>query len=134
MTVFPGHVLENAAQFLSMKCNKRFPRSKYSHDARIDYFARGMAGVLAGRSAMTGIERLRNMKHGPGGPLWVTREANYLLPEGQQYCGCWRCRNRNWNNMAELGQTGYENGLRAFMEIATKIKVPREWSAKRKKK
>jgi hypothetical protein len=49
------------------------------------YLARGMAGVMADVSPMTGIERLRNMKHRRGGPFWSQRE---------QRCGCWRCVGR----------------------------------------
>src|SRR4029077_3646573 len=81
MTPFPRHVAENAAQFLSMKNNKRFPRSDYGDDSRLEYLARGMAGVLCGVKAMTGIERLRNMKHDRNGPFWVTHQGNYKLPE-----------------------------------------------------
>ena len=133
MTAFPDHVLENAAQFLLMKENKRFPVSNYGDDGRIDYLSRGMAGVLVGRSAMTGIERLRNMKHAPGGPFWVTRQGEYVLQEKEQHCGCWRCRNNNWDTVARLSRTGYENGLRAFTEIAAQTKVPDEWIIKGKK-
>ena len=60
-TAFPKHVLEHAAQFLYMKRNRRFPRSNYGDDARIEYLARGMAGIIRGLSPMTAIERLRNM-------------------------------------------------------------------------
>jgi len=131
-TTFPEYALQNAAQFLSMKTNKRFPRSTSRDDARIDYLARGMAGVLAGRSAMTGIERLRNMKHGPGGPLWITREGDYVLPANQQYCGCWRCKKANWNNVATLSQAGYENGLQRFIELAATTRVPKDWSTSKR--
>lgn len=134
MTPFPGHVLTNAAQFLSMKRNKRFPRSNYGDNSRLEYLARGMSGVLCGKSPMTAIERLRNMKHEPGGPLWVTRLENYLLPEPEQYCGCWRC---SINKSIELGKmTGpwYENGLKHFMELATTTRVPIQWSEMRTKR
>ena len=133
MTAFPDHIIQNAAQFLQMKQNKRFPRSTYSDDARIDYLARGMAGVLVGRSPMTGIERLRNMTHASGGPLWVRKQGDYVLPENEQHCGCWRCRNKNWDGITKLGRTWYENGLRVFIEIASTTKVPQEWSVKRNK-
>ncbi len=75
-TRFPRYVLLNAAAFLFMKQDSRFPRSTYSDDSRVDYLARGMAGVLCGVSPMTGLERLRNMKHDRNGPLWVTREGD----------------------------------------------------------
>jgi hypothetical protein len=133
MTTFPNYVVENAAQFLSMKHNKRFPRSTYGDDARIDYLARGMAGVLVGKSPLTGIERLRNLKHAQGSPLWVTHQGDYELPKSEQYCGCWRCRKKYWDNIRKLGQTWYENGLRAFMEVATTTKVPTEWKAQSKR-
>ena len=52
---FPGHVVANAPQFLKMKLNKRFPRSSYGDDARIEYLARGMAGIMIGKSPMKGF-------------------------------------------------------------------------------
>jgi hypothetical protein len=128
MTPFPKHVLENAAQFLSMKQNKRFPRSNYGDEARLEYLARGMAGVLCGISAMTGIERLRNMKHDRNGPLWATRQGDYALPDGEQHCRCWRCSIQKTNRVSMKAHTWYENGLRLFMELAATVKAPREWS------
>jgi hypothetical protein len=113
---FPEHVQANAGQFLSMKRNKRFPRSNYGDDARIEYLARGMAGVLVGVSPMTAIERLRNLKHAPGGPLWNTDERR---------CGCWRCRLRNSSDVSKTMQGWYENGVRAFIEIADDMKRQR---------
>jgi hypothetical protein len=130
MTPFSEHVEQNAAHFLSMKRNMRFPRSSYRDDARMDYLARGMAGVLVGVSPMTAIERLRNMKHAPGGPLWVTRQGDYALPANEQHCGCWRCTKKNWNNITKLTQRGYENGVRLFMELAATTKVPTEWNSR----
>jgi hypothetical protein len=115
-----------------LKRNTRFPRSAYGDDSRIEYLARGMAGVLAGKSPMTGVERLRNMKHTRGGPLWVTVEGNYVLPEKEQYCGCWRCRQGILSNVHRLTQAGYENGLRYFIELATTTKVPENSIRKRK--
>lgn len=129
-TPFPRHIVQNAASFLSMKHNVRFPRSTYGDDARVDYLARGMAGVMCGVSPMTGIERLRNIKHDRSGPLWVTSEGNRLLPEREQRCGCWRC---NVERSAKLTQfhAAYENGLKVFMELSATTKVPIEWRAKR---
>jgi hypothetical protein len=121
-TSFPTHVLQNAAQFLSMKENNRFPRSDYGDDARLDYLARGMAGVLCGVKAMTGIERLRNMRHDSSGPLWRTE------PGGHHYCACWRCSIMRSNSVGNMTHTWYENGLRLFMELATTVKAPKEWS------
>jgi hypothetical protein len=132
-TSFPKHIMEDAAQFLALKRNARFPRSRYGDDSRIDYLARGMAGVLVGKSPITGVERLRNMKHTQGGPLWVTQEGNRALPEDQQYCGCWRCRKDSLSNISKLTQTGYENGLRYFIELSATTRVPKDWIRSRKK-
>ena len=131
MTPFPQHIAENAAQFLFMKRDRRFPRSKYGDESRVEYLARGLAGVLCGVSPMTGIERLRNMKHEPGGPLWVTRQGDYTLPVTQQCCGCWRCSIKRSNKVTQMTQTWYENGLKLFMELASSTKVPKEWNALR---
>jgi len=133
-TSFPKHIMENAAQFLSLKRNLRFPRSTYGDDSRIVYLARGMAGVLVGKSPMTGVERLRNMKHDRNGPLWVTREGNRTLPEGEQRCGCWRCSIDNSNKVTQITQQWYENGLKLFMALALTTRVPSEWTAMRKKR
>lgn len=133
LTCFPQHVVENSAQFLFMKCNRRFARSNYGDDSRLTYLAQGMAGVLCGRRAMTGIERLRNMKHEPGGPLWMTREGNCCLPNSEQYCGCWRCGIKRSSNVTQIMQMGYENGLKLFMELAATTKVPSEWITSRKR-
>jgi hypothetical protein len=129
-TPFPRHIVRNAAPFLSMKQNARFPRSTYGDDARVDYLARGMAGVMCGVSPMTGIERLRNMKHDRSGPLWMTSEGNRLLPEREQRCGCWRCNVERSTKLTQF-QAAYENGLKVFMEISARTKVPIEWRAKR---
>lgn len=110
---FPEHVHANADQFLSMKRNTRFPRSNYGDDARIDYLARGMAGVLVGVSPITAVERLRNLKHAQGGPLWNG---------GDGRCGCWRCRLKSSSEVSKITQGWYENGVRAFIEIADKMK------------
>jgi hypothetical protein len=121
--------VRNAAAFLSMKENARFPKSTYSDDARVDYLARGMAGVMCGKSPMTGIEKLRNMKHDKKGALWLEREGNRQLPEVEQRCGCWRCNIQRSSSLAPL-RSGYENGLRFFMEISATTKVPVEWRKK----
>jgi hypothetical protein len=110
---FPEHIRAYAERFLSMKRNQRFPRSNYGDDARMDYLARGMAGVLVGVSPMTAIERLRNLKHAPEGPLWNV---------GERRCGCWRCRLRNSSEVSRTTQGWYENGVRAFIEIADEMK------------
>jgi len=128
MAPFPRDILQHAAQVLSMKRNKRFPRSSYGDNARLEYLARGMAGVLCGVSPMTSIARLRNMKHGPGGPLWVTRHANDVLRDSEQYCRCWRCSIEKSNKVGRITHTWYENGLRLFLERAVTTKTPRQWS------
>lgn len=130
-TPYPRHIVRNAAVFLLMKKNGRFPRSPYGDDARVDYLARGMAGVLCDLSPMTGIERLRNMQHDRAGPLWVTREGNRELPERERYCGCWRCKIEKSSKLTEYMRSGYDNGLKAFIELATTTKVPMEWRMRR---
>ncbi len=116
LQVYPGHILSNAAGFFDMKRNKRFPRSEYADNARIEYLARGMAGLLVGVSPMTAIERLRNMKHQKGGPLWDNNE---------NYCRCWRCSRARSNKVSKISGEAYENGLRLFVELASKAKRPK---------
>ena len=130
-TPYPRHIVRNAAAFLLMKKNVRFPRSTYGDDARVDYLARGMAGILCDLSPMTGIERLRNMQHDRTGPLWVTREGNRELPERERYCGCWRCKIEKSSKLTEFMLSGYDNGLKVFMELAATTKGRSEWRAKR---
>ena len=77
---YPVQVLDHVKQFLAMKKDRRFPRSEHADDARLDYLSRGMAGLHIGISPLTAIERLRNLKHGPGGLLW-----------NESDCSCWRC-------------------------------------------
>lgn len=84
-TAFPAHVETNLRDFLSITNSTRFPRSRAADDSRMLYLARGMAGAMVNVSPMTSIERLRNMKHGPGGPFWSNQH---------QLCGCWRCVGR----------------------------------------
>lgn len=127
LTPFPDHVRTNAAQFLAMKRNKRFPKSSYGDDSRIEYLARGMAGIMASRSPMTGIERLRNMKHSPGGPFWTEREENQLLPRDRQRCDCWRCNIKRGNELTKRLQAPFDDGFRVFMQIAAETKAPKEW-------
>jgi hypothetical protein len=70
-----------------MKRNPRFPRSAYADESRLEYLARGMAGVICEVSPVTAIERLRRMKHTVSGPLWN---------EGKKLCECWRCERHRW--------------------------------------
>jgi hypothetical protein len=127
LTPFPDHVRTNAAQFLAMKQHKRFPKSDYGDDSRIEFLARGMAGVMVDKSPFTGIERLRNMKHSFGGPFWTEREGTQPLPRNRQYCNCWRCGIDRGNELTKVMQTPYDNGFRALMDIAAKTKAPKEW-------
>jgi len=127
-TCFPSHIVANAGKFLSMKRNQRFPKSAYGDDSRLEFLARGMAGVIAGKSPMTAIERLRNIKHEPDGPFWVKREGKYRLPRKRQYCRCWRCSLKRQNELSRITQTWYEDGLKLFMEVAARTKAPKEWS------
>jgi len=86
-TAFPAHVETNLREFLAITTSKRFPRSPAADDSRMLYLARGMAGAMVNVSPMTSIERLRNMKHGPGGPFWSDKE---------QRCGCSWCVGREF--------------------------------------
>jgi len=112
--VFPNYVVANAAQFLRMKRDKRFPKtpSPIFDESRVEYLARGMAGVLVDVSPMTGIERLRNMKHAPGGPLWKTDAS------GQGYCTCWRCELDRSRPAYTVSAEAWWNGMALFMEMA----------------
>ena len=85
----PQEVLLHATEFLSIKEDRRFPKSerKDAEHSRVDYLARGMAAIFVNRKPATGIEMLRNMKHGPDGPLWDRRV---------DHCTCWRCWMRMW--------------------------------------
>ena len=78
--VYPTKILDHAQQFIAMKRDRRFPKSEQADSSRIDYLARGMAGLEIGISPLTAIERLRNVVHGPGGPFW-----------SGEHCRCWRC-------------------------------------------
>jgi hypothetical protein len=90
-----------------------------------------MAGIMCGVSPMTGIERLRNMKHKPGGPFWETQIANFDLPSNEQYCRCWRCSLEKSEKASSFLREGQENGLRVFMKLAESTKVPIEWKDSR---
>jgi hypothetical protein len=128
LTPFPDHVRTNAAQFLLMKRNKRFPKSAYGDDSRIEFLARGMAGIMVNLSPMTAVERLRNIKHEPGGPFWVERDGNQSLPRDRQHCSCWRCGINRGNELSKSMQGPFDDGFRVFMEIAAKTKAPKEWA------
>jgi hypothetical protein len=128
LTPFPDHVRSNAAQFIAMKRNERFPKSDYGDDSRIEFLSRGMAGIMVGVSPLTGVERLRNLKHAPGGPFWIEREGNQPLPRARQHCGCWRCGINRGNELTKAMQTPYDNGFRALMEIAADTKAPKKWA------
>jgi hypothetical protein len=114
LACYPDHILANAREFFRMKREARFPKSDSPvlDESRMEYLARGMAGILVGVSPMTGIERLRNMKHARGGPLW-TKE-----PGGREYCGCWRCGMDRERPVHKLGAAMWWNGLALFMRLA----------------
>jgi hypothetical protein len=113
LVVFPNHVLANAREFLRMKQDMRFPKSDSPavDESRLEYLARGMAGILANVSPMTGIERLRNMKHTRGGPLWKKE------PDGREYCSCWRCGLDRARPAYKFSAVAWWNGMAFFMEV-----------------
>ena len=111
-----------------MKKNERFPKSTYGDDSRIEFLARGMAGVMINLSPLTGVERLRNMEHGPGGPFWVERESDRPLPPGKQHCRCWRCGLKRGTELTKSMQPAFDEGFRVFMQIAAETKAPEEWA------
>jgi hypothetical protein len=114
LAAFPNHVLANAREFLRMKRDNRFPKSDSPavDESRLEYLARGMAGILANVSPMTGVERLRNMKHALGGPLWKTD------PDGREYCNCWRCELDRSRPAYKLSAEAWWNGIALFMQVA----------------
>ena len=78
---------------------------------------------MVGKSPLTAIRLLRNMKHGPGGPLWKEEVWEEDGKEKKhQWCNCWRCRLRDSRRLTEAGEMAYANGIRLLLEIATKIK------------
>ena len=122
LTPFPEHVRANAQEFFRMKRDRRFPKSNSPvfDESRLEYLARGMAGILAGVSPMTAIEKLRNMKHGEGGPLWKQE------PGGHWYCNCWRCGMKRSRPAFKWSAEAWWNGLALFMEIAEKNRAKKE--------
>src|SRR5262249_34585179 len=128
LTPFPEHIRTNAAQFLAMKKNKRFPTSAYGDDSRIDFLARGMAGGMVSKSPLTAVERLRNFRHAPGGPFWTEKEGNRVLSREEQYCRCWRCGLDRGNKLSITMQAPFDDGIRAFMQVAAHTKAPKEWA------
>jgi len=121
MSAFPNHILANAGEFLRMKADFRFPKSPSPavDESRLEYLARGMAGILSNLSPMTGIERLRNVKHTQGGQLWKKDI------DGREYCNCWRCEQKRTRSAYKLSAVGWWNGVALFMEIAeTKKQKP----------
>jgi hypothetical protein len=112
--VFADHVLANVEEFRRMKRDQRYPGPD-ADDSRMEHLARGMAGVMVGASPITAIQRLRLMKHEPGGPLWVEKEswedANGKTNEVPAHCRCWRCSlkrsHRMWSRLRTLQQEGH---------------------------
>jgi len=119
LVCFPQHVLVNAPEFLRMKHKKsRFPTSDSAtfDESRLEYLARGMAGVMTGVSPMTGIQLLRTMKHTEGGPLWKKE------PGGRGYCNCWRCGLKRSRPAHRWSAEAWWNGIELFMAIAKERK------------
>jgi hypothetical protein len=117
----PDYILANAGEFLRMKRDKRFPKSDSPafDEARVDYLARGMAGIFAHVSPMTGIERLRNMEHGPDGPLWRgDRLPDDTFTKGNECCQCWRCELERSRPAYKFSAEAWWNGMAAFMQTA----------------
>lgn len=92
--VFPDHGIVNVEEFQRMKRDQRYPGPD-ADKSRMEHLARGMAGVMVGASPITAIQRLRLMKHEPGGPLWVEKQSwvdyNGKSNEVSARCRCWRC-------------------------------------------
>jgi hypothetical protein len=121
LIVFPNHILANAREFLRMKKDNRFPKSDSAavDESRLEYLARGMAGVLANVSPMTGIERLRNMKHTEGGPLWRgVKLLDGSFAKGTESCQCWRCGLDRSRPAYKASSEAWWNGMALFMETA----------------
>ena len=114
LTSYPDHILANAREFFRMKRDPRFPKldSPAMDESRLEYVARGMAGILADVSPMTGIERLRNMVHMQGGPLWKKE------PGGLEYCNCWRCGIARSRPAYRWSAEAWWNGMAFFMDLA----------------
>jgi hypothetical protein len=82
LVIFPRLLSKHAVHFLATIRDKRFPRAPYSHEARLQFLARGLAGAMLRLSPATAIDRLRKLKHGRGGHLWNPQEKR---------CMCWHC-------------------------------------------
>jgi hypothetical protein len=94
LSVFADHILANIEEFQRIKQDQRYP-GRYADESRLEHLARGMSGIMVGASPITAIQRLRLMKHEPGGPLWVEKE-NWVDYNGKSnevpaHCRCWRC-------------------------------------------
>jgi hypothetical protein len=121
LVVFPNHILANAREFLRMKKDKRFPKSDSPavDESRLEYLARGMAGIMANVSPMTGIERLRNMRHTKGGPLCRgVKLPDGSFARGKESCQCWRCGLDRSRPAYKASSEAWWNGMALFMEIA----------------
>jgi hypothetical protein len=114
LTCYPDHILANSQEFVRMKRDPRFPKldSPAIDESRLECMARGMAGILADVSPMTGIEKLRNMKHTRGGPLWSKE------PSGREYCNCWHCGIARSRPAYGWSADAWWNGMALFMELA----------------
>ena len=128
LVVFPNHILANANEFLRMKKDERFPKSDSPavDESRLEYLARGMAGILTDVSPMTGVERLRNMKHTEGGPLWRgVKLQDGGFAKGSECCQCWRCGLDRSRPAYKASSEAWWNGMALFMEIAESNRIRR---------
>jgi len=82
LLTYPDLLSRYAVEFLRTVRDKRFPQAAYSDESRLIHISRGLAGAIMNLRPATAIDRLRKMKHGPGGPLWHAKE---------QRCCCWHC-------------------------------------------
>ncbi|HMD07252.1 MAG TPA: hypothetical protein VKH63_06935, partial [Candidatus Acidoferrum sp.] len=85
LELFPRLLDKHAVEFFATIRDKRFPRAAYSDKSRLMHLARGLAGAIMGLRPATAIDRLRKMKHGPGGSLWDPHDKR---------CMCWHCSPR----------------------------------------
>lgn len=82
LLTYPDLLHRYAVEFLNTTRDKRFPKAGYSDESQLTHISRGLAGAMMDLSPATAIDRLRKMKHGPGGPLWSSIEKR---------CCCWHC-------------------------------------------
>jgi hypothetical protein len=109
--VFPAYVVAHVSTFLEITRSPYLPNRPGADESRIDYLARGMAGVMTGRSPMTSIQRLRTLKHHRLGPFWDPTIRR---------CRCWRCDIDAWRRADDAQQQQKSRKLRASEPRALK--------------